>query len=464
VVLGMHRSGTSALAGMLAAAGVASAGPSVRNWDNARGHHEALALVRLNEAVLAASGGHWLCAPAEVRWSAEHAAERDRLLGAMHGGRPALLKDPRTLLCLPFWRASALPFHALGIVRAPLAVARSLLAWRGIPLAEGLALWSAHNRALLAERERSGLPLVDFDLEARPFVEAVHRACRALGLEVDVEALRAGHEERLVHHDAAGAAEVAGLVEARELHRGLVGPGAPAVARHPNEAMERFERARAAGDPAAAEAALAEALAGVADAAAVVVPALATLSRARDFEAAGRLLERAAPRLEPGLAQLLRGKLCLARDDDAGALAALQAACAVPEPFHQARRLLPHALRRAGRRAEAARILAAVAEETLYPHVPLALLAEWTWDDGEATDAIERMRTAILRAPLHRRGRLRVRRAQWLRATEGPDAAREELGRALTEDPTYERARRALEDLGARDGAAQDRPTHGTFS
>ena len=58
LVLGMHRSGTSCLAGMLSAAGVARAGQSVRNWDNARGHFEALALVRLNESVLAASGEH----------------------------------------------------------------------------------------------------------------------------------------------------------------------------------------------------------------------------------------------------------------------------------------------------------------------------------------------------------------------------------------------------------------------
>ena len=78
----MHRSGTSCLAGMLAAGGLASAGDAVRNWDNARGHHEMLDAVRLNEAVLAHSGGHWLSPPAEVRWTDEQAAARDRLLRA----------------------------------------------------------------------------------------------------------------------------------------------------------------------------------------------------------------------------------------------------------------------------------------------------------------------------------------------------------------------------------------------
>src|SRR6476646_1918634 len=93
VVLGMHRSGTSCLAGMLAAGALASAGEAVRNWDNARGHHEMLDVVRLDEAVLAHSGGHWLSAPTAVRWTDEHARARDRLLEARVVGRPALLKD-----------------------------------------------------------------------------------------------------------------------------------------------------------------------------------------------------------------------------------------------------------------------------------------------------------------------------------------------------------------------------------
>jgi hypothetical protein len=100
VVLGMHRSGTSCLAGMLAAGGLASAGDAVRNWDNARGHHEMLDMVRLDEAVLAYSGGHWLSPPRELRWTDEHEASRDRLLRARIGGKPVLLKDPRTLLAL----------------------------------------------------------------------------------------------------------------------------------------------------------------------------------------------------------------------------------------------------------------------------------------------------------------------------------------------------------------------------
>ncbi|MBA3457749.1 MAG: hypothetical protein H0T42_32000 [Deltaproteobacteria bacterium] len=96
-----------------------------RRRDRERSNHCTDA-VRLNEAVLVYSGGHWLSPPAELRWTDEHAAARDRLLRARIDSRPTLLKDPRTLLALEFWRASPVPFHVIGIVRYPLAVARSL--------------------------------------------------------------------------------------------------------------------------------------------------------------------------------------------------------------------------------------------------------------------------------------------------------------------------------------------------
>src|SRR6185295_14989187 len=122
-----------------AACGVVSGCDAVRNWDNPRGHHEMLDLVRLNEAVLAHSGGDWRAAPATVRWTDEHAAARDRLLRLRVDGRSALLKDPRTLLVLPFWRASDVRFHAIGVVRHPLAVARSLASWRELPIEPSIA-------------------------------------------------------------------------------------------------------------------------------------------------------------------------------------------------------------------------------------------------------------------------------------------------------------------------------------
>jgi len=57
---------------MLAAHGITPPGTVVRNWDNTRGHFESAAVVRLNEAVLAHNGGHWLSPPSDMPSNATH--------------------------------------------------------------------------------------------------------------------------------------------------------------------------------------------------------------------------------------------------------------------------------------------------------------------------------------------------------------------------------------------------------
>jgi tetratricopeptide (TPR) repeat protein len=449
VVLGMHRSGTSCLAGMLAAGGLASAGEAVRNWDNARGHHENLDAVRLNESVLATSGGHWLAQPADVRWTDDHATARDRLLAAAIDGVPALLKDPRALLVLPFWRAARVAFDVIGIVRHPLAVARSLESWRGMPLAEGIALWTAHNRVLADDHARHGYTLVDFEAPKASVVAGVLEACASLGAPVlDEAALAGAYEEQLVHHDDGDVPEVPGLEEAVALYRRLVGErttGARvAFPRTQLRAFEHHLREEAPGSIRDALASARSALAAVTDAAAVLVPVVTTLVRHRVYAEARTLITEQAPRLDDGLADLLHGKVLLAMGQGTEAAQHLAAACAVPRPFFQARHLLPQALRLAGRFAEARASMAAVAHEALYPHGPLATLAEWSWLDGDREEALRQMQAAIEAAPPHRRGRLRTRRGEWLLAQGSVGAAREELERAFDEDPAYTRSREVL--------------------
>jgi hypothetical protein len=165
-------------------------------------------------------------------------------------------------------------------------------------------------------------------------------------------------------------------------------------------------------------------------------------------EALAVLTEHGA-RLGGGLADLLRAKVLLAAGETAAALGAIEAACAVPRPAFQARALLPPALRAAGRHADARAALARLAAEALYPHGPLATLAEWSRLDGDPAAALAGMARAIEAAPPHRRGRLRTRRAEWLLADGEPDAARAELVAASREDPGYARSREVLAGLQA---------------
>lgn len=431
LLLGMHRSGTSCLAGMLAALGAMPPGATVRNWDNARGHFEALDLVRLNEAVLSHSDGHWLKAPAAVRWEPEHAAARDALLAQPD----SLLKDPRSLLTLPFWRERA-P-RMIGIIRHPLAVARSLLAWRQMPLAEGLRLWTAHNRPLLAAHEELGFPLLDFDAEPEAFLTATARAAAALGLEPDPAALRGAYAAELAHH-AGGDCDDA---EALALHAAMaarcIGSGAARAGRgdFPWELLTDPQPAR-----------IRDALAKAPDTAAVVVPVVASLlKRGRAAEALALLGN--VPRLDPALADLLAGKALLALGDAAGAVERLARAGAAPDAAFEARLLLPQALRRAGRGREAREALAALVDQALYPHGPLSTLAEWAHEDGDDGAARTLFAQAIGAAPIRRRGRLRTRLAELLLATGEPAGAEAELRASLTEDPAWTRAGELLARL-----------------
>jgi tetratricopeptide (TPR) repeat protein len=421
---------------MLAAGGVASAGHAIRNWDNARGHHEMLDVVRLNEAVLAHSGGHYLSPPAVVTWTDEHAAARDHLLATPVDGHAPLLKDPRTLLVLPFWRASALPFQAIGIVRHPLAVARSLEYWREMPLAEGVALWTAHNHALLEDRAHYHTKVLDFD--APDFVAHT----RALFPRADA----AAYEPQLVHHDDREPPAIMGLEQALALHRQLVGKSSPASITFPRAELTDVARALGERDLPRALASARAALASVADAAAVFVPIISAFMRAHAYCEARLLIDEHAARLDAGVADLLHGKVLLAAGDAAGAILHLEAACAVPRPYYQARHLLPQALRAAGRAGEARVAMRAVTTLALYPHGPLSTLAEWSWLDGDRVSALAEMAEAIAMAPRHRRGRLRTRLAEWYLALDNPIAAREELERALDEDPSYTRSRQVLSE------------------
>jgi hypothetical protein len=436
---------------MLAAGGLASAGEAVRNWDNARGHHEMLDVVRLNEAVLAHSGGHWLMPVREVRWTGEHAVARDRILAAQIDGRPALLKDPRTLLTLPFWRASSVPFFAIGIVRHPLAVARSLESWRGMPLAEGVALCTAHLRALAADHAVHGYPLIDFEQPKRAVVAAVLHAVASYGLRAKEAELASAYEESLVHHDDSDVPDNIGLAQGVALYLDLADRDqldglVRRSSAFPRAALAAFEDHVRAGRARDALEVGRTALGAIPDAAAVLVPLIVAAIRHKAYAVARTLLNESA-HVDTGLVDLLRAKVLLAEGDAVTAVTHLERACAAPSPFHQAKHLLPQALRSAGRPADARAALLAVADDALYPHGPLATLAEWSWLDGERDRALDEMARAIHAAPSHRRGRLRTRRAEWLIA-RGDDAsrseARVELARALIEDPSYTRSRDVL--------------------
>ena len=161
LVLGMHRSGTSALAGALGAMGF-DVGPDddvmPADAGNPEGYFELLSVVRANDDLLAHFGGRWDSPPEFAPgWSEDDSAiefvdAARAALSELFENDHFLLKDPRISILLPLWRRITNDSGcAVVIVRDPLEVAASLTRRNGLPTLTGLALWAHYNRTMLRD-------------------------------------------------------------------------------------------------------------------------------------------------------------------------------------------------------------------------------------------------------------------------------------------------------------------------
>ncbi|MBS0334343.1 MAG: hypothetical protein JSS35_16365 [Proteobacteria bacterium] len=208
LVLGMHRSGTSAATQMLALAGC-DLPKNVMGGDehNAKGYFEPWKIALLNDGRLRDGGTAWddifafpyrpLAPKPERQWLNRALALFEEEYGE---ARHPLLKDPRVTVLTPFWRQvlADLEIAARCVipVRHPLAVAGSLTRRNGFPPQKSVLVWTAYM--LAAEAYTRDLPrafvsydglLADWRGEARK-IEAAHgaplpRLTEEAGREID---------------------------------------------------------------------------------------------------------------------------------------------------------------------------------------------------------------------------------------------------------------------------------------
>lgn len=162
IILGMHRSGTSALAGTLLEAGVYLGrvlDQSIKR--NPKGLQEPPAILYMQEDLLKVNGGNWNTVPEAIEWQPMHKAVRDLFIESREGVARWGFKDPRTLLTLQGWLDVLPDAQPLGIFRHPMAVARSLESRNGFTIDKGLDVWLAYNSRLLEWQTRLGFPIVE---------------------------------------------------------------------------------------------------------------------------------------------------------------------------------------------------------------------------------------------------------------------------------------------------------------
>src|SRR5437588_7405424 len=133
-ILGMHRSGTSCLAGTLEEAGVFLGEILRRSRYNAKGNREHPRIMALHNHIFRANGGSWDSPPECMCWSPAHELKRDKIIQDFQGKSPWGFKDPRTLYTLDGWLRALPKLTLVGVVRHPLAVAQSLQHRNKLPI------------------------------------------------------------------------------------------------------------------------------------------------------------------------------------------------------------------------------------------------------------------------------------------------------------------------------------------
>jgi hypothetical protein len=195
-VAGMHRSGTSLVARLLAESGVYCGPPEelvAPAPDNAEGFWENIRFLRLNDEVLARLGGSWdRPPPMPPGWASDRRLSRLRrdaaaLVERFRGREPWFWKDPRNSLTLPFWREVIPDLRIVLCVRAPLEVVASL-GRRGQPSGSaGWALWLTYNRRALATASPERRVVTHYDAYLHDAPAELRRVADVLGISISAE-------------------------------------------------------------------------------------------------------------------------------------------------------------------------------------------------------------------------------------------------------------------------------------
>ncbi len=184
LILGMHRSGTSCLAGSLEQAGLYLGEVFTRNEFNLKGNRENKQVMALNDAVLSDNGGNWYSPPETVTWLPNRLEELRSIVKSYGHHYFFGVKDPRLLLTIEGWLEILGDVQLVASFRNPKSVAKSLIN-RNPELGDEdfwTRLWCEYNSRLLALYNRKAFPLINFDLSERDYQKCMQQLIGQLGL------------------------------------------------------------------------------------------------------------------------------------------------------------------------------------------------------------------------------------------------------------------------------------------
>lgn len=205
-IVGMHRSGTSALTRVLSLCGAALPGSLLApNDGNPAGYWEPDDAMELNDRFLRARSSSWSDPGLSFRDTPEdHAGFAryvalirdflmlidDFLVHGIDSSGAVAIKEPRITTLLPYWLTAAADAgfspKVIHIFRNPADVATSLAARDGMALHRACALWQKYN--LLGEHDARRMPraFVSYDALIDDWEGEVARCAHEIGIQLDV--------------------------------------------------------------------------------------------------------------------------------------------------------------------------------------------------------------------------------------------------------------------------------------
>lgn len=205
LILGMHRSGTSCLAGGLECAGLHLGKVNISAGFNKKGNRENERIRDLHDDVLGSHGFSWDNPPTHaLDWTDKQIIELDLRTEEMARHARWGMKDPRAVFCLTGWQKLFRPKFIVTF-RHPIAVARSL-AFRAEKWGEtlrqekALDLWCSYNLQILAETRNTDTPFIRYDQPTETYLKNLEKIAKILDL--DAVKVKEFHSDDLRNQDA----------------------------------------------------------------------------------------------------------------------------------------------------------------------------------------------------------------------------------------------------------------------
>ena len=186
-ILGMHRSGTSCLTGILESHGLYIGEVSRKDRFNKKGLLENVPSRKVNQKLLKLVGSSWRNPSRVLEATDELRRQIETVCRDMDQNRKFWgIKDPRILFCLDLWRKPST--RLVGTFRHPHSVARSLMTRHNregkatFTFEGALKLWYLYNSELVRIYREEAFPIVSFDWEPSRYRAAVLNIALRLSL------------------------------------------------------------------------------------------------------------------------------------------------------------------------------------------------------------------------------------------------------------------------------------------